>query len=172
MRIFLIAFLLAGCHHSVQFQANSGVSIAIDAPAEAASHAPAAPQIGPGTNSISSTAPYQVTLNYQNKACTSANLCLLQVQRSLCKTATSCPPNWVNVSYVTSSVTPTATGTTWIVIDKDPSLTSSSTYFYRASNSFTTSPTIYSPYSQGWKGTTNATSTPAAPTVGANNSVH
>ena len=136
----------------------------------AASSAPSAPQLGPGTNVIS-PAPFQVTLNYQNRSCTTTKPCLLQIFRARCKTPTVCPQNWVQIASGSAGATPTQTGTSWVVIDKDPALTPSTKYFYRATNSFQSAPTTYSAYSPQWSGTTGA-GVPVAPTVGTGNNVN
>jgi hypothetical protein len=121
-------------------------------------------------------AQHQATLYYQSTACTTHTPCALQVYRAVCPTPATCPAwqansaLWARVNYGAGSAVPTASGTQWKVIDKDPQLRDSTTYAYCATVSFNSNkkPSACGPV---WSGTTGGAGAPATPVVGAGNSV-
>lgn len=126
------------------------------------------------------TVPHQATLYYQSTACTNSAPCQLLVYRTVCPTPTTCPNygnghGWIRLIAGDVSATPTLTGTTWIVVDKDPALQDNTTYAYTALLAWQSSPSQVSSSGPVWSGTTSSggtTNVPQVPTVGSNNSVH
>ena len=127
------------------------------------------------------TIAHQATLNYSNGSCTNTNLCNLQVYRALCASPPQCPVyspgsasfvNIITLGTTTATASPTATGTTWQVLDKDPNLADGAMYTFVATNSYQSSATNYSPASTAWTGTTSSAPTvPPAPLVGSGNTI-
>ena len=124
------------------------------------------PQVG----TTSSTGPHQATINWSNASCTSTAPCSIQVYRSVCTSATTCPAystgnsSWtvLNMSCCLSPAI-SANGTSWQYIDKDVALQDSTTYAWVATNTFTGG-SVASGASSNFVGTTN-NGTPAAPTL-------
>jgi hypothetical protein len=124
------------------------------------------------------TIPHQATLNYSNPTCTIAKPCAIQVYRAVCPQVTQCPTypgqssSFTQLAAGTGVATPTSTGTTWVITDTDTALQDATTYVYYATNSFQSSPAVYSQASAPWSGTTGAAPvSPNAPTNGSGNTI-
>lgn len=103
---------------------------------------------------------HNATLNWTNSNCRTASPCTIQVYRTQCTSATSCPTytpgdaNWKALAMSTGLTTNLDTqSTTWQYIDWDSTLTSGTTYAWVATNSYTGGNTT-SPASQSYSGTT------------------
>ena len=117
------------------------------------------------------------TLYYQNTQCIASSPCTLIVYRATCSSPTSCPTwgnnkGWIRPPATTLTILPTVTasGTSWIVTDKDPALKDNTTYVYAATNTFSSGSPVSDPSSL-WSGTTSS-SAPTTPTIGTGNSVN
>ena len=120
-----------------------------------------ATESGPSTPTRATTPLHMAVLNYSSAWCNSTTqACVLQIYRTICGTATSCPAyipgdaQWTKLNMTTGlTTTVTAQGTTWRYSDMDPALAGSTTYAWIATSSFQGSTTA-SPASAAFTGTT------------------